>query len=367
MKRREFTKMAGLGTLALNTLPAAVAGFMPGHERDGSLNVPLGIGNHSLRAMRPTATKLVEYAIDKRLDSVQFNTLSVFENFEDVYLATIRDLAHANDISIYVGVGSICESSVKFNDRYGDAGTLLKTGIRIAETLESPIVGVRIGLLDDRYTDGGIAPKIEEVIRLMKSLRGDALDAGIKFAFENHAGDMRSEELLDLIHETGTEICGAFFDPGNAIYAMEDPQVAMKAVGKYIISCQARDVMIWPSEDGAVFQWTAVGEGLMDFKRYTRFLSEHCPGVPIHVETISNSPRSVPFLKPDYWEGFPDLPASGMIDFLNLVRKGHPLQLAEAPPGVDKKTFEIRNQENEFLKSITYLREECGAGLKTYL
>ncbi len=364
MKRREFTKMAGLGALALNTLPAAASGFIPGHERDGSLNVPLGIGNHSLRAMRPTATKLVEYAIDKRLDSVQFNTLSVFDSFEDTYLARIRDLARANDISIYVGVGSICGSSVKFNDHYGDAGTLLKTGIRIAEALDSPIVAVRIGMLDDRYTGGGIKPKIEEVVRLMKSLRGDALDAGIKFAFENHAGDMRSEELLDLINETGTEICGAFFDPGNAIYAMEDPQVAMNAVAENIISCQARDVVIWPSEDGAVFQWTAIGEGLMDFKGYTRFLSEHCPGVPIHVETISNSPRQIPYLKPEYWEGFPELPASGMIDFLNLVRKGHPLEVAEVPPGVDKKTFDIQNQENEFLKSIKYLREECGAGLK---
>ena len=124
----------------------------------------------------------------------------------------------------------------------------------------------------------------------MKSFRGPCLDAGIKFAFENHAGDMRSEELLELIIETGPEICGAFFDPGNAIYAMEDPKEPMELIGKHIVCSQARDVMIWPSEDGADFQWTAVGDGMMDFNHYTKYLSENCPGVPIHVETISNSP-----------------------------------------------------------------------------
>lgn len=46
-------------------------------------------------------------------------------------------------------------------------------------------------------------------------MREPALEAGIKFAFENHAGDQRSRELLDLIHETGRDICAAFYDPGN--------------------------------------------------------------------------------------------------------------------------------------------------------
>jgi len=365
MKRRDFAKITGLSALAVHAIPPAATAMIPGYERGGSLNVPLGICNHSLRAWRPNATQLIEFAIEHYLDSVQFNNFSVFESFDDDYMAKLKKLAHRNDISIYVGVGSICETAIRFSDRYGDASTLLEKGIRTAERLDSPIVGVRIGNIDDRYTKGGIDPKIEEVITLMKSMRGPALDAGIKFAFENHAGDMRSEELLELINETGTDICGAFFDPGNAIYAMEDPNIAMEILGKNIIASSARDVMIWASEEGAIFQWTAVGEGLMDFKHYTRFLSENCPGVPIHLETISNSPRPISYLKPEYWDGFPDLKASGIADFLNLVRKGHPIEVAEAPAGTDKKTFDIENQKSEFLKSVKFLRDECGAGLKS--
>jgi len=264
----------------------------------------------------------------------------------------------------YVGAGSICSTSSKFSDRHGDAKALLAEGIRVAKAVDSPIVGVRIGNIDDRYTEGGIKPKIDEVVKVMKMMRGPALDAGIKFAFENHAGDLRSDELLELINETGTGICGAFYDPGNAIWAMEDPMLALEALGKHIICTSVRDVMVWASEDGAIFQWTAIGDGLMDYKYYARFLSENSPGVPLHVESISNSQRLIPYLKPDFWDGFPDLCAPGIIDFLKLVRLGQPMKITEPPSGADRKTFDIRHQENELFKSLDYLRSECGAGRK---
>ncbi len=44
-----------------------------------------------------------------------------------------------------------------------------------------------------------------------------------RYGFENHAGDLRSEELLGLIEQVGTDVCGVMLDPGNALWAMEDP------------------------------------------------------------------------------------------------------------------------------------------------
>ena len=364
MKRREFTKLAGMGAIAIHAFPAVSSSLDPGKERELLSKIPLGICNHSLRSMKPTAKQLIDFAIEHKLDSVHFNTLKPFESLETRHLENLRDLAMENKVSIYTGVGSISESSVVFSDGFGDARTLLKEGIRVAKTLKSPVLGVRIGVLEDRYVNGGIEPKIEEVIRLMRSFAGEVRDSGIKFAFENHAGDMRSEELLVLIDRTGEEICGALFDPGNAIYAMEDPFLAMKSIGPHIVACQARDVVIWPTDSGATFQWTAVGEGMMDFKSFTGYLRETCPGVPIHIETISNSPRQIPYLTQEYWNGFPDLRASGIIEFLKLVRMGHPLEVARAPQGADKNAFDIENQISDFLKSAEYLRYECGAGLK---
>jgi len=140
---------------------------------------------------------------------------------------------------------------------------------------------------------------------------------------------------------------------------------ALEVLGKHIICNSVRDVMVWASENGAIYQWTAIGDGLMDYKYYTKYLSENCPGVPLHVESISNSQRPIPFLKPEFWDGFPDLHASDIVDFLKLVRRGQPLEVEEPPPGTDKKTFDIQHQENELLNSLEYLRSECGAGLKS--
>jgi len=362
MNRREFAKITGIGAVAIHSFPARAS--LLDRESRHITGVPLGLSNHSLRAMKPGLRELIEFAIEHKLDSVQFNTLSPLESLEEKYLEKLKRLADKNDISIYVCVGSICEQSLKFNGSYGNADMLVKEGIRVAKVLGSPIVGVRIGQLEDRYTEGGIHPKMEEVSERMRSMRGLMLDSGIKFAFENHAGDMRSEELLELIEATGTDICGAFFDPGNATYAMEDPIQALQKVGKHILCGQARDIVIWPSEEGADFLWTAVGEGMMDFSFYSRYMKENCPGIPIQVETISNSLRSLPYLTREFWLGFPDLKASGIIDFLNMVRLGKEIAVDQAPPGMDQKTFEIENQKDELLKSISYLRKECGLGLK---
>ncbi len=365
MQRREFSKMAGMSLLAMQALPVANSVMSSSNEPGESLKVPLGLCNHSLRGMGLKAKDLIDYAIAHQLDSVQFNTLTTFETLETDHLVALNKIAKAHDISIYVGAGSISQKSSRFSDRYGDAKALLTEGIRVASAVDSPIVGVRIGNIDDRYTDGGIKPKIDEVVKVMKSMREPALEAGIKFAFENHAGDLRSDELINLINETGSDICGAFYDPGNAIWAMEDPMLALEVLGKHIICTSVRDVMVWASEDGALYQWTAIGEGLMDYKYFTKYLSENCPGVPLHVETISNSQRPIPYLKPGFWTGFPDLPASDIVDFLKLVRQGQSLEIAEASAGTDKNVFDMKHQESEFLKSIKYLRNECGAGLKS--
>ncbi|MDX1285815.1 MAG: TIM barrel protein, partial [Draconibacterium sp.] len=264
-----------------------------------------------------------------------------------------------------VGAGNISELSRKFSDKYGNARELLLEGIRVAKTVGSPIVGCRIGNIDDRYLDGGIEAHIEAVVKVMKSVKSEIQDAGIKFAFENHAGDLRSDELLTLINETGTDICGALFDPANAFWAMEDPMLALQNLAPSILCTSVRDIQAWETNEGAKFQGKAIGEGLLDFPLFATILSENCPGVPFHVETISNSVRPVPFLKSGFWEGFPNLEAKNIVDFLRLIKKGTPQEIIAPPAGKSKKEFDIELQQSELLKSFDYLRKYCNAGLKS--
>jgi sugar phosphate isomerase/epimerase len=311
------------------------------------------------------AQKLVEYAIGQKLDSVLLNTFQPLDNLESGYLSELNKLAKNNDVSIYIGAGSISEKSKSFSNKYGNAEVLLTEGIRVAKAVGSPIVGARIGSIEDRYMDGGIEAHIESVIKLMKSVRSQILDAGIKLAFENHAGDLRAEELLALINETGTDICGALYDPANAAWAMEDPMKALEILGSAIVCTSVRDVAVWETTEGATFQGTAIGEGLLDFKLYAETLARLCPGVPLHVETISNSARPIPFLKPEFWKGFPTLKAADIVDFLNLAKKGKPLEITAPPAGITQKDFDIGLQQSELLKCFDYLRKNCNAGLKS--
>jgi hypothetical protein len=131
-----------------------------------------------------------------------------------------------------------------------------------------------------------------------------------------------------------------------------------------IICTSVRDVVVWESEEGATFQGTAIGKGILDFPLYSRILADACPGVPLHVETISNSQRNIPYLEKGFWEGFPGLTAAAFADFLKLAQMGKPLEIEESPEGTDREEFDIRLQQAELLSSLEFLRDKCNAGLK---
>jgi sugar phosphate isomerase/epimerase len=362
MHRRDFLALLA-GTAALAATPG-VAQKPPQAALDAPARVPLGLDGHAMRAMRWKAPQFIQFAAEQRLDAVLINNLPLFESLEESYLRGLKETADSHGLRIYIGAGSICENSATFNDAYGDAKTFLAEGIRAATIVGSPVVTVRIGNLADRYLDGGIGPRIDACVKVLKASKSRALDAGIKFGFENHAGDLRSNEVLRIIEDVGPDVCGSMLDPGNALWAMEDPMQQVQMLGKHVVCTSVRDYMVWESEAGATFQWTAVGEGLMDVPAYVRHLATLCPGVPLFVESISNSPRPIPFLQEEWWKGFPDVRASGIVDFLALCRRGHPLDVDLPPAGMDRNEFDRQHQRAEFLKSIECLRR-CGAGQRS--
>ncbi len=356
--RRDFLKLTAGFAGSLATGNALFA------QSDDLSAMPLGLVDHAMRGMRWNTEQLIEYAASLKLDTILFNTINRFESLEKSYLTGLKNKAATHGMRIYFGIGSVSENSPGYRDNFGPPAQLIKEGIRVASLLDCPVVNVRIGNIDDRYTDGGIKARIEESVKALRAARNRALDAGIKFGFENHAGDLRSEELIELIEAVGTDVCGFMLDPGNAVWALEDPMKQVQMVGKYTVCTSIRDYMVWPVEDGAIFQWTAVGSGLMDVKEYVGHLAKTSPGVPICVETISNSPRPLPFLTEEFMAGFPDLHAKDMIDFLKLLRHGHPLPFEEPTPGEDQRVFDQKHQRYEFERSIAYLRKRCGVGKK---
>jgi sugar phosphate isomerase/epimerase len=227
------------------------------------------------------------------------------------------------------------------------------------------VLRVVLGSGEDRKTDGGIEARIEDTAKVCQSQRSRALDAGVKIAVENHAGDMQAWELVTLIEAAGKDYVGANMDSGNATWTMEDPLASLETLAPYVLTTSLRDSAIWESANGATVQWTAMGDGTVDLKTYFQRFAELCPNVPVHIETISGFNREIPYLKNDFWNVWPKARAKDFARFVALAKKGKPRDTWKAPAGQDRKVAEQEYQKNEIEKSLRYCKTELGLGLKT--
>src|SRR3954470_17730369 len=264
ISRRAFLKSAAVaGTAALMPPLSALAAESP-----GKLNIKLGLDNFSVRAMNWKASALIEYAAKLKTDSLFITDLYAFENFEESYLTDLRKKAADSCLQIHVGTWSICPTSKAFKNKWGNAEEHLALGIRVAKALGSPVIRVILGTRDDRDTPGGIEARIADTVKVCKALRTQAVDAGVKIAVENHSGDMQSWELVNLIEAAGKDYVAANIDSGNAAWTFEDPLSNLEILAPYVATSSLRDSAIWEYADGAKVQWTAMGDGIIDFKTY---------------------------------------------------------------------------------------------------
>jgi sugar phosphate isomerase/epimerase len=346
MNRRSF--------LAQTVATTAAASFS--QAATGS-KLPIGLDHFAVRATGWKATQFIDYAASLKLDTMFISELPVFENFEEAYLKSLKEQADRAGLKLYVGTGSVCESSNTWKPANSTGAEHLALTIKVAKALGSPVARCYLGNQKDRGTDGGIEKHIENTIKAIKANQSLAEGEGIKIAIENHAGDMQSHELKALIEAAGKGYVGANIDPGNAVWALEEPMLHLETLGPLTVCSSVRDSMLWEDENGAVVQWTAVGEGLVDFKAYAKRFAELAPGVPLQVETISGFARPFTWKQDEFWKIFPNHRDTPMFKaWLDMAKRGKKIDSFKAPDGPGKKDAEIAYQKGEFERSIAWLR-----------
>jgi sugar phosphate isomerase/epimerase len=349
--RRTFIKtVAGLA-LAESALPASAA---PARK------TRLGFDNFSLRAMKWNATQLIDYAASQKLDSLFLTDLDVYESFDEGYLRDVKKRADDHGLVIYAGSWSICPTSKVFKPKWGTAEEHLALGLRVAKTLGSPVFRCILGTGPDRATPGGIEARMIDMIKICQTGRRQALDAGIKIAIENHAGDMQAWELANLCETAGKDFVGVTLDTGNATWTMEDPMESLEILAPYVAASALRDSMIWQAPHGATVQWTTMGEGVIDYPKFVARFLELCPTVPVNVEIISGFARELPYFKKDFWNVWPKARAKDFAKFDALARLGHAIPPHHSPD--DKAEQEYQKMGLE--QSLTYCKEKLGLGLQ---
>ncbi|MCE9609463.1 MAG: sugar phosphate isomerase/epimerase [Chthoniobacter sp.] len=359
LHRRSFLKaLAASGATAAMHGPLFAAEIAPPKTK-----IKLGMDNFAVRAMGWKAPQLLDYAASLKLDALLISDLDAYDSLADSDLRDIGRKARDLGIDLFAGGWSICPTSKSFKNKWGTAEEHLALGIRVAHALGSPVFRCVLGSMEDRHTQGGIKARIADTVKVLKASATKAKDAGVKIAIENHAGDLHSWECAALIEEAGRDFVGCNLDSGNAAWTLEDPFDVLATLGPLTICSSLRDNMIWATPDGASVQWTACGEGLIDWKKYAARWAELCPTVPMMIETISGFAKNFAYQTDDFWQHYDKRPER-LAAFEALAKRGHELSPFKSPDGTDKKLAEQDYQKGELERSIKYLREQIGLGVK---
>jgi sugar phosphate isomerase/epimerase len=368
MNQRGVTRrrlLAAGGIVAAATLAQAARGAP---RRRG---IPLGFDNFAVRAMKWNARQLVDHAETLRCDSLFITDFGPFEGkHDDASLGELRRYAADRGVKLVLGSWSICPTSKSFKKDWGTAEEHLALGIRMAKALGSPAFRVVLGNQEDRKTEGGIAARIADTVAVLQKARPLAEDAAVTMAVENHAGDMTSRELAALVAAAGGGVVGVNFDSGNACWTLEDPVRALENLAPHVATTSLRDTMVWNTPEagdtpgGVTCQWTAMGEGCTDLGGFFDLFEKACPGVAVHIETISGFARPFPLYDREFWKLFPDGRAEDLAAFLTLAKRGRPIAPFKPPPGEAKAAAEREYQLGELARSITFCRDVLGLGLR---
>ena len=176
--------------------------------------IRMGVDAFSLGAQNWTPFQTLDWASKLNVNMVHFSEVRFLgspkwqEALAPDNLKRIRDRAAELKIDLEIGMRSICPTAADFQNAQnadptlGTADEQIARMVAAAKTIGSPIVRCVQGTQADRRT--GLEKHIAETVKVVKRNRSRLVDAGVKLAIENHAGDMQGRELKGLIEEAGT-------------------------------------------------------------------------------------------------------------------------------------------------------------------
>jgi 3-oxoisoapionate decarboxylase len=332
--------------------------------------IPLGYDTYSLRSFGWKAIELLDYAAKLKLDTIQISSVGNYESLDPDHLAKVKSHAERLGITVEGGTGCICPTSTSWSAKNGDPTEYTLQGLRVTRAAGGKVMRCYLGSGADRLGPIPIEGHIEAMVKVLRAVRQQALDLGVKIAVENHSGDMQARELRVLIEEAGPAYVGACLDTGNPIWAVEDPMVTLEVLAPYVLTTHIRDAVVYEHPRGAAAQWVALGDGSLDFRAFVARFRELCPKVAMQFEIITGRPpRILPYLEPDFWKAYPKANAAEFARFVALAKNGHPFMgtMIIADSGNPPPEFRaaLREQQRVDLeRSVDYAQKVLGAGIR---
>jgi sugar phosphate isomerase/epimerase len=337
MTRRNVIALAGSAPLLAQTVP-----------------VKLGIDLFSIRSSGWTPFQYLDYCAAQKAKVVHFSEVRFIGSLEPENLRKVREYAEARGIEVEIGMKSICPTSKMFESKEGTAEEQLTRMIGSAGIVGSKIVRCVLGSAEDRKP-GPIEMHIESMVKVLRNMRSRTIDAGVKIAIENHAGDMQGWELRNLIEAAGKDFVGACLDSGNPCWTLEDPHATLEALHPYVLTSHVRDSAVWRTPQGAAVSWVRMGDGNVNIDEYCRKYAALCPGRALSMECIVTGPRMFPYRDAKFWDAYRDVPAWNFERFAEIAERGKPFEI----PRVERAQAAQRERE-DLEASLAHVKSVLG-------
>jgi len=302
----------------------------------------LGLDMFSLRSQGWSPFEQLDFAARWGATVAHYSEVRLLGGLDPDHLRRVRAHADEPGIELELGMLSICPSASIFDASKGSAEAQIEAMLPAAHILGSAFVRCVVGRMEDRRSPGGIDARIADTIRVLKAVRSRVVDAGLKLAIENHAGDMQGRELKALIEEAGSDFVGVCIDAGNPVWAIEDPHVTLDYLAPYVLTSHVRDSRVWRVPQGTAVAWTRMGEGNIDISRYIRTYAERCPGRALSLEIIViPDPRIHAHREPGFWDAYRRTPAWEFDRFEAIAESGAPYVPSSTPDPVVREREDV--------------------------
>lgn len=305
-----------------------------------------GVDLFSLRSQGWSPFEYLDYCAKWGAKVVHFSEIRFLGSLEDEHVRKVSAHAEKLGIELEIGMRSACPTSTMFDPKQGTAEEQLTRLLQAASIAKSKLVRCVLGSMADRKTPGTTFEQhIENTAKTLRAVRSRAVDAGLKIAVENHAGDMQGWELKQLIEAAGKDFVGACLDSGNPVWTLENPHRTLEAVAPYVLTSHLRDSYLWDTPEGTAVRWVRMGEGNVDISGFLKRFIELCPGRTMSLEVIVTGPRVFAWKKPEFWDGYREIPAWGFSQFLNIAANGKPQ--TPPPPVAKERAAEVEREDFE--------------------
>lgn len=329
-------------------------------------SLPMGLNTYCLRALRWDDAKLLDYAAGLKLDAIFLQDSLDPKAMDPAHWNEVRGTAARLNLHLETGGGGIFPKSP---DAFDSTVAGLRKNIERAKAMGSPIVRCVMASERAALPPGPIEQHMETLVKVLRAVRGQVMDAGLKIAMETHK-DLQAWEYKTVIETAGKEFVGSYIDTGNPVFVLEHPMTTLETLAPYALTLHLRDSVVYEHPRGVAVQWVPLGEGIVDFKAIVARAQELCPNVYVYIKPITGRPPQVlPFLETGYWSLYPKARSANFARFLALMKQGHPYEghmVIEDLPGRQTPEYfasAIQFQQRDHMeRSIEYAKKVLGLG-----